>query len=270
MTSGHIFSEIPGPAWWCQHTVRYGLHSELWYSSVWWLLSPSLWSAVCPCPLPIPLSAFIHSVFIAAGLPSPVLTVSFGQQGCWDGRRANREGMEGAEAKASAGDLGAEGTDTAFTWMEGDRRMETFITFLLARRWIAVYIRLNNEYQPLHTVITGQRWASFSVFSITRCCFFLFFSLPIPCSSLVLFTFTPVAEPLLWVMTFLPLARHHRVHLFSQGLGKKLGHPLPCMNKFSVNSINLHCNWPPLPQQPVFYEQTQWEDWVAKASHSVA
>lgn len=71
----------------------------------------------------------------------------------------SREGMQGAEAKANTGDLGAEGTDTAFTWMEGDRRIETSITFLLAPRCIAVYITLTNKCQLLHTFITGQSWA---------------------------------------------------------------------------------------------------------------
>lgn len=46
--------EIPGPVWWCQHTVWYGIHSEVWYSPVGWLPSLPLWSAVCLCPFHYP------------------------------------------------------------------------------------------------------------------------------------------------------------------------------------------------------------------------
>lgn len=106
MTRGHIFSayhpEIPGPAWWCQHALWYGIHSELWYSPAGWLLFLPLWSAACLCPFSIPLSAFIYSVFIAAGLPSSlsallaVLTVSCGLRGCWAGLHAKLWGDGGS------------------------------------------------------------------------------------------------------------------------------------------------------------------------------
>lgn len=56
MTCGHISSashlEVPGPVWWCQHTVWYGTHSELRYSPVRWLLFLPLRSAIRSCPPP--------------------------------------------------------------------------------------------------------------------------------------------------------------------------------------------------------------------------
>lgn len=92
-----------------------------------------LWgSAVLLVPLCFPLSAFIYSVFMAAGLPSSLSEYARRPDSeLWSARAAGtvcmlKPGGDGAEAKANTGDLGAVGTDgirvNRGRQKDGDRR----------------------------------------------------------------------------------------------------------------------------------------------------
>lgn len=228
--------KFPGPAWWCQHSALYEINSGQW-DSLGGLLYLPLQLALC-CPH---LSLCIHiCFFMGGGLPSSLLvllddlTVSCGLQGCRNGLHA-KLGLGCREPRPGRG---------RWPWWWRWRRME-------GRGWRWKGRDRHHIYTSQSVLLHKSPWPISSTFVTGRAR--LLFSIYL--YILFLFCFTLAARPLLWVMKFLRWAASQSTSPLSRPR-EKLRHPLPCMNTFSANNINLWCNWPVLPQQRVLCVQT--------------